>query len=88
MVKNMIKTFETSEMDIAKITAAENDRIDELFHMTWFELTGMLIENPTMINNASHLLFVLRYPERVGNHASNICKSVVCALTAERVELN
>ena len=68
--------------------AAVDDRIDELFYKTWLELIGMMIEDPTIINNASHLLFVLRYLERIGDHASNICESVVYMVTAERVELN
>ncbi|HJH28424.1 MAG TPA: hypothetical protein C5S51_01820 [Methanosarcinaceae archaeon] len=66
--------------------AAEDDRIDELFYKTWLELIGMIIEDPTIINNASHLLFTLRYLERIGDHASNICESVVYMVTAERVE--
>ena len=48
----------------------------------------MMVEDPTIINNAFHLLFVLRYLERIGDHASNICESVVYMVTAERVELN
>jgi len=48
----------------------------------------LMVEDPTIITNASHLLFVLRYLERIGDHATNICESVVYMVTAERVELN
>lgn len=88
MVKNAIKAFETSDVKLAKTTAAEDNRIDKLFYSTWLELIGMMIEDPTIITNASHLLFVLRYLERIGDHATNICESVVYMVTAERVELN
>lgn len=88
MVKNAMKAFETSDVELAKTTAAEDDKIDELFSIAWLELIGMMIEDPTIITNASHLLFVLRYLERIGDHASNICESVVYVVTAERVELN
>ena len=77
MVKNAIRPFETSDVELAKTTAAEDDRIDKLFYSTWLELIDMMVEDPTIINNASHLLFVLRYLERIGDHASNICESVV-----------
>ena len=88
MVKNAMKAFETSDVELARTTAAEDDKIDKLFYQTWVELIGMMVEDPTIINNASHLLFTLRYLERIGDHASNICESVVYMVTAERVELN
>ena len=88
MVKNAMKAFETSDVELARTTAAEDDKIDELFYQTWVELIGIMVEDPTIINNASHLLFVLRHLERIGDHASNICESVVYMVTAERVELN
>ncbi|MDF1533664.1 MAG: phosphate signaling complex protein PhoU [Methanosarcinaceae archaeon] len=88
MVKNAIKAFVTSDVELAKTTAAEDDRVDKLFYSTWRELIGMMVEDHTIINNASHLLFVLRYLERIGDHATNICESVVYIVTAERIELN
>lgn len=88
MVKNAIKAFDTSDMELAKATAAEDDKIDKLFSDVWLELIGMMIEDPAIITNASHLLFVLRYLERIGDHASNICESVVYMVSGERVELN
>ena len=80
--------FETSDVELARTTAAEDNKIDKLFYQTWVELIGMMVQDPTIINNASHLLFTLRYLERIGDHASNICESVVYMVTAERVELN
>ncbi len=59
-----------------------------MFYSTWLELIGMMVEDHTIITNAPHLLFVLRYFERIGDHASNIYESVVYMVTAERVELN
>jgi phosphate transport system protein len=88
MVKNAIIAFDTYDMELAKAAAAEDDKVDELFSDVWLELIGMMIEDPAIITNASHLLFVLRYLERIGDHASNICESVVYMVSGERVELN
>lgn len=48
----------------------------------------MMNKNNSIITNASHLLFVLRYLERIGDHICNICQSIVYVVTAERVKLN
>ncbi|MBN2487455.1 MAG: phosphate signaling complex protein PhoU [Methanosarcinaceae archaeon] len=88
MVKNAIKAFDTSDVELAKAAAAEDDQVDKLFSDVWLELIGMMIEDPVIITNASHLLFVLRYLERIGDHASNICESVVYMVSGERVDLN
>lgn len=88
MVKNAIKAFDISDVELAKAAAAEDDKVDKLFSDVWLELIGMMIEDPAIITNASHLMFVLRYLERIGDHASNICESVVYMVSGERVNLN
>jgi phosphate transport system protein len=88
MVKNAIKAFETSDMELAKAAASEDDKIDRLFSDVWMELIGMMIKDPAIITNATHLMFVLRYLERIGDHASNISESVVYMVSGERVDLN
>lgn len=88
MLKQSIIAFETLDCELAKKTALEDDKIDELFYATERELIEMMAQDKTIINNASHLLFVLRYLERIGDHACNICESVVYMGTSKRVDLN
>jgi phosphate transport system protein len=47
-----------------------------------------MIEDKAIITNASHLLLVLRYLERFGDHACNICESIVYMASGQRVNLN
>lgn len=88
MLHQTMVAFETADADLAKATAIEDDKVDELFYSTERELIEMMIEHKSTINNASHLLFVLRYLERMGDHACNICESVVYMASSERVDLN
>jgi phosphate transport system protein len=59
-----------------------------LFYAIEKELIEMMIEDDSIITNASHLLFVLRYIERIGDHACNICESIVYIADAKRKDLN
>ena len=88
MLKNSIKAFETADVELAKSTAQEDEKVDKLFYELWMELMDMMAKDPSTISNASHLLFLIRYLERIADHASNICESVIYMATGERLELN
>ncbi|WP_292463785.1 phosphate signaling complex protein PhoU [Methanolobus sp.] len=88
MLRQSMRAFDTLDEDLARATAREDDKIDRLFYETQQELIEMMSEDRTIINNASYLLFVIRYLERIGDHACNICESVVYMASGERVDLN
>lgn len=88
MLRQSMKAFETLDEKLARATAKEDDKIDRLFYETQRELIEMMSGDKSMINNASYLLFVIRYLERIGDHACNICESVVYMASGERADLN
>jgi len=88
MLQHSMIAFETLDEELARKTAAKDDEVDKLFYESENQLMEMMSEDRSMINNASYLLFVLRYLERIGDHACNICESVVYIASSERVNLN
>ncbi|HJH31722.1 MAG TPA: phosphate signaling complex protein PhoU [Methanosarcinaceae archaeon] len=88
MVEGGLQAYTESNSDLAYATAKRDDEIDALFDQVRRELITLMVEYPTRITNASHLTFVARYLERIGDHASNVCESVVYMVTGERVKLN
>lgn len=88
MLDSVLQAFSESKPDLAYETAKRDDEIDALFDQVRRELITLMIEDPRKIANASHLTFVARYLERIGDHATNICESVVYMVAGERVKLN
>jgi len=88
MLAEIMTAFETKDIGIAKAVAKRDDEIDMLFDQVRRELISYMIEDPKKITGAQHLTFVARYLERIGDHITNICESVVFMVTGERVELN
>lgn len=88
MIRGAMKAFETSDSELARKTARLDDEVDALFDGVRRELITYMIEDPRKIKNASHLTFIARYLERIGDHGTNLCESVVFMITGERVELN
>ncbi|WP_342303963.1 phosphate signaling complex protein PhoU [Methanolobus sp. ZRKC5] len=88
MLEQAMIAFASNDVELATSTAKRDDKIDRTFYATEKELIEMMIKDDTIITNASHLLFVLRYLERIGDHACNICESVVYSVSGKRVDLN
>ena len=88
MLANSLKAFETQDPELAKCTAALDDDVDKLFYAVWVELIEMMAKDPSIVSKATHLLFLIRYLERIADHCCNVCESVVYLSTAERIKLN
>ncbi len=88
MIENSMIAYRNFDADLAKKTALEDDRVDQIFYETWEKIVLLMIEDSSLISNAVHLIFVLRYLERIADHACNICESVVYIATGERANLN
>lgn len=88
MLQDTMSAFENKDIELAKSAAKRDDEIDNLFDQVRRELISYMIEDPKKITGAQHLTFVARYLERIGDHITNLCESVVFMVTGERVELN
>ncbi|MDO8725387.1 MAG: phosphate signaling complex protein PhoU [Candidatus Methanoperedens sp.] len=88
MLTDTMSAFENKDVELAKQVARRDDEIDALFDQIRRELISFMIEDPKKITGAQHLTFVARYLERIGDHITNLCESVVFMVTAVRLELN
>ncbi|MGP8321575.1 MAG: phosphate signaling complex protein PhoU [Methanosarcinaceae archaeon] len=88
MLDRVLQAFSELNTDLAYETAKCDDEIDALFDQIRRELITLMVEDPRKLASASHLTFVARYLERIGDHATNICESVVYMVKGERVKLN
>ena len=88
MLTDTMRAFENKDVELAKQAARRDDEIDALFDQIRRELISFMIEDPKKITGAQHLTFVARYLERIGDHITNLCESVVFMVTGERLELN
>ncbi|WP_340820242.1 phosphate signaling complex protein PhoU [Methanolobus sp. WCC4] len=88
MLEQAMIAFANDDAKLAKETAEKDDAIDKAFYAIEKELIEMMISDDSIITNTSHLLFVLRYIERIGDHACNICESIVYIVEGQREDLN
>jgi phosphate transport system protein len=87
MVQQNLKTVidAASENDPEKaIEVWRSDRlIDDLYTAIFRELITYMMEDPRNITPCTHLLFIAKNLERIGDHATNIAETVHFAATGE-----
>ncbi|OIQ62240.1 phosphate signaling complex protein PhoU [Neomoorella thermoacetica] len=88
MVKQSLDAYVREDTELAYRVARADDQIDSLHNQVFRELLVLMMEDPKTINQATHLLFVSRYLERIADHATNIAEDAIYLVTGERKELN
>ncbi len=88
MLQQAMIAFSNNDAHLAELTAKKDDEIDKAFYFIEKELIDMMLKDKNLISNASKLLFVLRYIERMADHACNICESIVYIAEGQRERLN
>ena len=90
MVVNSIDAFVKKDIDLAHKVIQQDDVVDDLFVQIKRELIIMIKANPEYAEQATDLLMVGKYFERIGDHATNIAEWVIFSIVGrhERHETN
>ncbi len=62
--------------------------VDALYQQVFRELLVFMIEDPRTIRQSTHLLFVARHLERMGDYCTNLGEAVYYMVKGERKDLN
>jgi len=65
------------DVELALGVCMADDAIDQLHEQLFRELLSFMAEDPKIVSRAMRLLFVSKYLERVGDHATNIAEMVI-----------
>ena len=86
MVKDSLDAYVRSDVNLAGKFEEKDDEIDHLYDQIFRELLVFMMQDPRTITQATYLLFVGRYIERIADHATNITERVIYMVTGERPE--
>ncbi len=88
MVKEALDSYIREDVSLAISMAQHDDEVDMLHKQIFRELLTIMMEKPRTITQATHLLFISRYLERIADHATNIGENVIFLVTGEKRDLN
>jgi len=85
MVHDVLNAFVERDAEAA-VRVVERDRaVDDFYNSIFRALLTYMMENPGNIGQSTHLLFIAKNIERVGDHATNIAEMVYYAATGQHL---
>ena len=88
MLRDALTAFVNNDVELAREVASRDDVLDKLQRKLLKKmLKYMNKEDDADTNQATNIVFLARFLERLGDHVTNICEWVIYAKTGKHVEL-
>ncbi|MCR4441143.1 MAG: phosphate signaling complex protein PhoU [Peptococcaceae bacterium] len=88
MLSDALDAYVREDVELAYRMCQNDDEVDHIYAQVIRELLTYMMENPRTISQATSLMFVGRYIERIADHATNIGERVIYLVTGVKKELN
>jgi phosphate transport system protein len=76
LVKDVLDAYVHKDADKAMQVWLGDEELDELYTSLFRELLTYMMEDPRSITAGTHLLFMAKNIERIGDHATNIAETI------------
>jgi phosphate transport system protein len=87
MLRDALQSFITHDLSLVHQVVETDDEIDVLFHHIRDDLHAAMKRDPEVVVQASYLLFVAHYLERIADHTVNIAERVHYVETGDLIQL-
>ncbi|WP_373657735.1 phosphate signaling complex protein PhoU [Sporomusa acidovorans] len=84
MLKDSLEAYTALDITLAEQVCLNDDEVDHIYNQVFRELLTYMMEDPTTITQATQLIFVTRYLERIADHATNIAEWTIYLVTGQR----
>ena len=88
MVNKSLDAFVKTDIELAREVAKDDDEVDMLYEKIYMELINKMIDNREIVMQATNLIFIGRFLERIADHATNIGERVIYMVTGELQQIN
>lgn len=86
MISDALDAFIERDAEKALAILKRDERIDELYNSLFRELLTYMMESPQAITPCTHLLFIAKNVERIGDHTTNVAEIVYFIARGEILE--
>lgn len=76
MTVDVVDAFRDGNADLARRVWNQDEQIDEMYNSVFLAILADMISDPKLIAPGTHIHFVAKNIERIGDHATNIAEMV------------
>jgi phosphate transport system protein len=87
MVNKSIDAYIRQDIELAKQVCDSDDEVDDMFSRIVLELINIIKNDSTAVYQAVDFMFIVKYLERMADHATNIGEWVVFNVTGDHEHL-
>ena len=80
-LKDVLDAFAKGDVAAAEAVWKRDEEIDDVYNGLFRELLTYMMEDPRTITAGTHLMFMAKNIERIGDHATNIAELIVFRVT-------
>jgi len=88
LVHGVLRALVDTDQEAARLVAARDDEVDELYHRTFDAVLDLMRADPANVDRGARILFAAHYLERIGDRVTNIAEDIVFLATGEIEDLN
>ena len=86
MVKDVLDAFVDRDVEKALSVWRRDEDVDTIYNSLFRELLTYMMEDPRHITPCTHMLFIAKNLERIGDHATNVAEQVNFLVRGKTVE--
>lgn len=80
-ISDVLNAYSAQNLDAAIAVWSGDDELDELYNSLFREILVAMMNDPSSVNACTHLVFIAKNFERVGDHATNVAEAVHFLMT-------
>lgn len=88
LIKDVLDAYNGRDAEMAMKVWARDEEVDDMYNSLFRETLTYMMEDPRNITPCTHLLFIAKNIERIGDHATNIAETVYFVVHGTRIDAN
>jgi phosphate transport system protein len=76
IIKDVLDAYIEKDAEGARAAWRRDEEVDEMYNSVFREMLTYMMEDPRNIGPCTHLLFIAKNIERIGDHATNVAEIV------------
>lgn len=84
-LSDILNAYSSRNLTAAKAVWGGDDELDQLYNSVFEEILAAMMRDPATVNACTHLVFIAKNFERVGDHATNVAEALHFLMTGSRI---